>query len=267
MPFYPHPSAGTPPADNTVIWRFMSLAKFLSLLTTSSLFFCQAKRLRIEDPYEGTLARPNLEICRLVAQNEDFARRFFQIPSNEPVEGLKRIFSFEQQKRLGNISASATYVNCWNISEHESAFLWSIYASPTDGIAVRSTVGRLKEAFTNEIRQIYIGPIRYIDYNSEAIDQGNALNPFFRKRKSFEAERELRACFMDLANGIGFSDLALTENPPGHYISCDLRALIDEVYVSPSAPQWYADAVTSVTQRFEFGFSISKSSLSGTAIF
>lgn len=267
MPYEPHPSAGTLPPDDTVIWRFMSLAKFLSLLTKSSIYFCQARRLRDIDPYEGTWSRPNLQFYQLM-KNEAFAREVLQIAPHEPLPpNLADVFSPDRQKQLGDIFASTTYVNCWNISEHESAFLWSIYASPSDGIGIRSTIGRLKNSIEKEKRGIYIGPVVYMDYNADRIPEGNKLNPFFRKRKSFEAERELRACFIELVDGIGWSDRALTVNPSGHYISCDIHALVDEVFVSPAAPQWFADAVSEVALKFGTGFSIRKSPLSDPAIF
>ena len=267
MPYEPHPSAGTLPPDNTVIWRFMSLAKFLSLLTKSSIYFCQARKLRDEDPYEGTLSRPNLMFYQGM-KNEAFAREFFKIAPDEPLpSNYLNVFCSDRQKQFGDIFASTTYVNCWHISEHESAFLWSMYASPSDGIGIRSTVGRLKKSIEKEKRHIYIGPVVYIDYNTEPIPEGNALNPFFRKRKSFEAERELRACFIDRIDGIGWSEDALNVNPLGHYVSCDTYALVDEVFVSPAAPQWYADAVSEVTLKFGPGFSVRKSPLFDPAIF
>jgi len=267
MPYEPHPSAGTLPPDDTVIWRFMSLAKFLSLLTKSSIYFCQARKFRNEDPYEGSLSRPNLIFYQLM-KNEAFARQFFQVASDQPLPfNYLDVYSPDQQKRMGDIFASTVFINCWHISEHENAFLWSMYASPSDGIAIRSTVGRLKTSIEKEKRGIYIGPVAYIDYNIEPIPEDNRLNPFFRKRKSFEAEHELRACFMELINGVGLSENALTANPAGHYVSCDTHALVDEVFVSPAAAQWYADAVSEVALKFGPGFSVRKSSLLDPAIF
>ncbi len=268
MPYTPHPSAGTLPADETVIWRFMSLAKFLSFVTKSSIFFSQARKLRNEDPYEGTLALPNLLFYRQVMTDESFARQIMRTAPDQPLPSNYRdVFSPDEQKRIGEIFASTTYVNCWNISRHESAFLWSIYASASDGIAIRSTIGRLKKSIEKEKRDIYIGPVVYADYHSEVIPEGNKLTPFFRKRKSFEAERELRACFIELVESVGWSDRALTDNPPGHYVPCDVQALVEEIFVSPAVQQWYADAVSELVQKFGARFPIRKSSLSDPAIF
>jgi len=43
--------------------------------------------------------------------------------------------------------------------------------------------------------------------------------------------------------------------------------LVDEVFVSPAAAQWYADAVSEVALKFGPGFSVRKSSLLDPAIF
>jgi hypothetical protein len=98
MPYTPHPSAGTLPPDDTVIWRFMSLAKFLSLLTKSSIYFCQVRKLRNDDPYEGSLSRPNLVFYQQVMANETFARQVMQIEPNEPLPLTTKTF-FHQMNR------------------------------------------------------------------------------------------------------------------------------------------------------------------------
>jgi hypothetical protein len=245
----------------------MSLAKFLSLLAKSSIYFCQALRHRNDDPFEGTLSRPNLMFHQQM-ENPAFARQFFQMGPDETLPpNYLDVFSSNRQKQLSDIFASTTYVNCWNISEHESAFLWSMYSSPSDGIGIRSTVARLKKSIEIEKRNIYVGPVLYMDFNSEPIPQDNTFNVFFRKRKSFEAERELRACFMETVDGVGFSERAMSANPPGHYVSCDIHALVDHLFVSPSAPQWYADAVSDVAEKFGAKFPVRKSSISDPAIF
>ena len=245
----------------------MSLAKFLSTITTSSLHFCQAIILRETDPYEGSLPLPNLRLHQLMA-DEKFARQFLRIPDSDALPpNFKEFFSPAQTKSINSRFAATLYINCWHMSEHESAFLWSVYASTLDGVCVKSTVGRLKQSIEQEKRDIYIGPVLYIDFEKESIDQSNAFNPFFRKRKSFEAEKELRACFTELLPNIGWSERALTENPRGIPISCELPALVEEVVIAPTAPQWYADAVSASLGKFGFKFVVRKSPLGSPAIF
>jgi hypothetical protein len=74
VPYQQSPFVDELPSDDTIIWRFMSLSKFLSLITQSALFFCQHARLKREDPYEGTLSRPNLELLQKMSSDPEFAK-------------------------------------------------------------------------------------------------------------------------------------------------------------------------------------------------
>jgi hypothetical protein len=156
------------------------------------------------------------------------------------------------------------------MSEYESAFLWSVYASPRDGIAIRSTIGRLKASLSHDSRTFTIGPIKYIDYNTEAIETNNLIAPIFRKRKSFEAEKELRVCFINIQDD---RIRQLISNPtqevsqlPGHYVPIQLKELVTVIYISPGAPDWYSDAVVGTASGLGLGLPVQKSPLFGPAI-
>ncbi len=56
--FTPHDSCDCPP-DETKIWRYMDLAKFLWILETKSLFFARTDKLG--DPYEYATPKPSQE--------------------------------------------------------------------------------------------------------------------------------------------------------------------------------------------------------------
>src|SRR5579885_861214 len=105
-----HRDFPTPP-DDTMIWRYMSMSKFLSLLISRSLYLTQCDRL--EDPFEGTLPRN----------------------------------STPDERRDAAKMRHMMYVNCWYMNEHESAAMWKLYSAAGDGIAVQSTIGRLKRCF------------------------------------------------------------------------------------------------------------------------
>ena len=57
-----HPMLETPPASS-MLWRYMSLAKFLSFLQTSSLYFSRIDQLG--DPFEGTLTTENVRLLSM----------------------------------------------------------------------------------------------------------------------------------------------------------------------------------------------------------
>src|ERR1043165_4873977 len=68
----------------------------------------------------------------------------------------------------------------------------------SEGIAIRSSVARLKTALASFEDKIFVRPVRYLDYDRDRIEMGDVLEPFFYKRRSFEHERELRAVFFDV---------------------------------------------------------------------
>ena len=59
MPAIGHPSLDPCPPDEQSIWRFMSVAKFVSLLSSKSLYLSSIAELRKRDPFEGTYPIPN----------------------------------------------------------------------------------------------------------------------------------------------------------------------------------------------------------------
>jgi len=267
MPYQHHPSAGELPDRQIPIWRFLGLAKFFSLLTSSSLYFSQVLQLKKSDPYEGSLTLLNREFREAMIRDEGFARTFLQLPPDHPLpSNYREIWCPEREKVFRQIFSAITYVNCWHMSAHESAFLWSNYASLTDGIAIRSTIGRLCDSVSSEPRPIYVGPVRYIDYRKEGIREDNVFNAFFCKRKSFDPERELRACFSHLTEGVGLSAKSITANPTGIAIPCSISALVDEVIVSPFAPDWSLDVVSNVCRAIGHDLRLTKSSISDPAI-
>ena len=262
MPYEAHPSAGELPPRDTQIWRFMSLTKFFSLVTTSSLYFSQAIRLREFDPFEGSLGAPNRLHLELLSTNDKAARRYLSLPDDQPIpDGFRRTYNPNTMSQLQTQNAQKTYVNCWHISEVESAFLWSTYATMEDGIAIRSTVGRLCDSVAGAAQPVIIGPVKYIDYKTTGIPMGNIFNAFFYKRASYLPERELRACVPRFfgAGGPG-------ANPSGFAIPCDTDLLVEGVLVSPFSPEWCADVVRSVCHRYDKAFKIEKSSIMDPAI-
>lgn len=64
MSYTPQPSFGTPSRDRR-IWRYMSLAKFMSLLDTRALFFARSDRLG--DPFEGSYPIANRQLRAMQA--------------------------------------------------------------------------------------------------------------------------------------------------------------------------------------------------------
>ena len=84
------------------------------------------------------------------------------------------------------------FISCWNKRNYESYSLWKLY-SATRGVAIQSTIGRLKESLKASPENICIAPVAYIDWDKVDIPVGNSFYPFVHKRINFESENEVRA--------------------------------------------------------------------------
>jgi hypothetical protein len=188
----------------------------------------------------------------------------------DPSSKLLDLLKPETFKRMTNMASLISYVNCWNMSEHESAFLWSVYASPSDGIAIRSTIGRLRASLSQDSRGFTIGPIRYINYDTETIQTNNLISPIFCKRKSFEAEKELRVFLLDVQDSRVPQSMADPNQEfsqlSGQYVTIQLKELISVIFICPGAPEWYSDAVVGTTTGLGVGLPVQKSPLLDPAI-
>lgn len=251
---------------NCRIWRFIDLAKFISLLERRSLYFARADTL--DDPFEGSYGHGNIGL------------------PDEQRQKLERYFTTLRQH---------FYVNCWHINEFESAAMWKLYASHEYSIAIQSTWPRIRGVLPHRLDKygfpkrghIDIGKVRYMDYAHERIWEGFTFDAFLHKRKSFEHEQELRAFFSDpdfpdiprwywlVSGSNGWSidpelsklNLNLAPGPMGIYIPINLKALITRISISPEAPDWFQPLVTSVCARFKLDVPIEKSELHGAPLY
>lgn len=232
------PSRKLPP-DSAKVWRYIGLAKFLSMLDTSSLWF--ARIGTFEDAYEGTLSIPAFEAFQAKSGEER------QLDPQSSSDLSRAIFS-----ALSHSSRLGSFVNCWHLNEGESAALWKIYSG--ESLAIRSDVGRLKRCFRAErVRQIQLGQVRYVeDPEMEITDEGNMTKALLTKRSIFDYERELRAFTFDyppIETPDDFDGLVL---PAGLPVAVDLDILIERVYVSPNQTGWFKSLIESTLAKYGY---------------
>jgi hypothetical protein len=140
---HPYPGVETPP-DDTIIWRYINLERLLALLLSSSLYLCRFDHLR--DPWEGRW--PNFRVAQYGGVEDPLARELGFV-TDETIRWFK-----ELPKQF--------FVSCWHENAYQSAAFWDQYGN-SGGLAIRSTVGRLKTSGSFPGAYI-IGRVRYIDY-------------------------------------------------------------------------------------------------------
>ncbi|MFL9479679.1 DUF2971 domain-containing protein [Acinetobacter baumannii] len=235
----------------------MDFTKFADLILSKELYLRRIDSFF--DPYEGI----HSEITK--ARLTHFLSGLY---SDDPSIDVSAMV--ENQVRLWRISKLESFVNCWHINEFESAGMWDLYAKTEEAVAIKTNIRKLKLCLENACRPdphstIYIDKVFYIDYENEApISRHNNLGfveHLFNKRKSFEHEKEFRILYgsyelydWDEDTGRGtLNEERISErfksNDEIHKsrsLTIDLKELITEVYVSPTAPKWFYE----MTKKF-----------------
>ena len=214
--------------DDVKIWKYLDLSKFLGLLLSQKLFMSRSDKF--EDQYEGTFSEPSFdEINKLARDNPNFLN-FYKTHREKVV------------------------ISSWHINEYESFAMWQIFTQNSEGLAIQSTLGRLKNALVCESEhEQYIGEVNYIDYKKEYIPFDNLFFPFLFKRKSFQYEGEIRI-ITDTTN----TNLKIYE---GIKIDINVKSLIEKIYIHPKSENWYKNLVIELVQKLGFEIEIEKSDL------
>lgn len=254
-----HPSFSAPPNRNIRIWRYMDLAKFLSLLQTSSLYFSRADKLG--DPFEGSITKVNQALRSLIRHHRKELPQFASFASMTD-EAVDHMFAVEE--RSNRAAITELFVNCWHMNDHESAAMWRLYAKSDEAI-IQSTFQRLA---TSLPPQVYAGLVQYRDYERDFIPAGNLFNSIMTKRMSFAHEREIRAvAWSRLSSELGGDDIRRNATAHGVPIHIDVKNLIEAIYVSPVAATWFGDVVKNILSAYSVEIEVKQSSLSETPIF
>jgi hypothetical protein len=225
--YLPHQNINLPDND-TVVWKYLSLSKFLDLLLSRKLFMARSDKF--EDQYEGTFSEPTFEeLKRMTEHNPKFLDTYKMLREN-------------------------VVVSSWHINEYESYAMWQIFTQNNEGLAIQSTISRLQGALQPDKQfEQYIGAVKYIDYKKEYIPFDDKFFPFLFKRKSFQYEREVR-----ILSNLSSHDLTIND---GLKIDVDINCLIEKIYIHPKSENWYKNLVIQLMQQLGFDFKIEKSDL------
>lgn len=300
MPFKRHPIFVPAPSEDAKLWRYMSLPKFLSLLQTKSLFLCNLEVMARSDPFEGALpsSRFKHRNWETIADLPDSVRGrlpgFLRKDESDLEIGFQRLKDLAESRiRQAYAYRRSYFINCWHLNEHESSAMWDVYSRRNEGIAIVSTESNFMAAFENIDHDVMGGIVSYGNYDDKdfEIDESNGLTPIVHKRNSFSYEREYRLAYWDTSvthkqlhaeNGffiwgdkiipdiagsgvitVGRSagEIEKIEPKPGVHLQCRLDKLVDEIYVSPLAEDWFYEIIKDIVGKYELDVPIIRSSI------
>lgn len=235
---------------DTYLWRYMSLPKFLDLITTQEMYFANNKQLTECDPYEGRLPIFTDLILAWIKQINFYKQAHPDLPDYIMNIDSKKIEKIH--KTLEEIK-EYTFINCWHINDDENYLMWQSYAQEKGGVAIVTDIYSLIEAFetdieieavpviydTNEIIKV-IQPI-FEDLFNKKYNVYNFYKNFIRicslyKKEFFKNENELRLIFQKSVN---------------NRVKVNLNKLIKHIYISPNSTECEKKIITDTINKLK----------------
>ena len=238
--------------QNTFLWRYMSLPKFLDLILNGRLYFADLVTLTKEDPYEGSLPLYSdypVYIKKIVDSIHNTQNQNLEIqkilPDYENIENIANDFKKAKQ---------STFVNCWHINKDENFAMWKIYACRDASIAIVTDIKMLKDSIKTD-KNIKGAIVKYENKNlwsSKSIEnieqfenykkiQESVKKAALYKRKHFEYEKEFRLIYQ-------YNNLYDEDK---NYITVDINKLIKYIYISPMAENYIKNTIIQTLKKLQ----------------
>jgi hypothetical protein len=235
MPFEDHPLLTTPP-DDTVLWRYLSLARFMNLLEHKTLWFSRMDKF--DDPLEGTFTDVELDQMASLSVSSALPILGFSRPAGTVKDATQSFL------RIIEIIRMSHFVSCWREGPHESMAMWDIYGKGDGKIAIKSDAGRLRDALVTYEGSIYVGRVEYVPWDTATWPR-NALLHCFRKDRSYEHEAEVRAVISGFRNHkVPRGDALRIE------VAVDPPSLITQVVVGPREQDGTVRLLEALLERY-----------------
>lgn len=216
--------------DGAILWRYMEIAKFISMLEQKAIWLARADTFG--DKHEGQF--PN-EMREYISK----AYRDFDGSDNSPVKDANDF----QDYLIKN-----TFISCWHHNLEENMVMWEIYGRDKNAVAIQTTVENMVNNVDTSALSGHSLIFKDVIYKDADEISGVLLyeDCFFRKRRHFSFEREVRIS-LDT-----YSRLSPTKDTPhGHKLPAFLSGIINKVVVHPDSPKWFFDVVDSVAAKYE----------------
>jgi len=213
------------------LWRYMDLAKLVSMLESNSLWLARADTFR--DAHEG----------RFPSDMRKFIEKAYKGFDESDPSPVKDASDFQ------DYIIKNTFISCWHKNLEENMVMWEIYGRNSNSVAVQTTVGRLSDSIDTTGIDGHSLLLKNVKYQNPDAIHGVLLYEecSFRKRAHFAFEQEVRLS-LDT-----YSRVNPTRNTP-FGINVPLPTLknifIEQVLVHPDSQQWFVDVVESLMNAY-----------------
>lgn len=247
-----------PIEEDAILWRYMDLYKYESLLKKRALFFCRNDKY--PDRFEGSLPKTEVE-----SRYRQLEKIFSKNHSEESArEKANKIDNNIKNDRI--VLRRATLVNSWSININESNAMWKLYLEKEKGVAIQSNSSCIQHALKDSKYEIFLSKVTYIDYDNAGwqypIVSDNDLNPYLHKRIEFKDENEFRMFIKIQKARYDNEYWDKQPEPNGKFIPVDVNKLIEKIILPPTANEEVKNEVKKINSSYGFNFNIERSRLS-----
>ena len=250
------------------LWRYMSLDKFVDLLSTQELFFTPLASFSNTDPYEGYLPKVALDAHASINKNIVAQMESAHKERAETLQKQGRTLSDREKQTLETqlehlrssfrlflpAIAKTIMVNCWHASEDESEAMWRLYSDNGKAVAIETTLVALSRSIElkDSSHVVHINPVKYLDFFDSTLKPPDCvveghLAPLL-KRRSYQHEREVRAFIAKMApDPRAGADISFWKPEPTR-LPIDLQTLVKGIYISPYATAPFPSSVLKVCE-------------------
>lgn len=224
-------------SDKTKLWRYIDLAKFVSLLDSRSLWLARSDTFR--DQGEGQFPQEMRVAIELAYES-------FTEKEDSPIHNAN-----DFQEYL----CKNAYVSCWHKNVDENMVMWELYGRDSNSVAIQTTAGKLKTNISNIDSGGLEFHLKNVQY-SRAQDVKGKLNysaPFFIKRPHFSFEQEARILLST------YSAISPNKDTPlGKMVELDAVEAIEKVLVHPDSQDWFVQVVKSISDKYDLKASVER---------
>jgi len=211
--------------EDTPLWRYMSLDKFMDVLVNQRLFF--ANMDSFPDRSEGLLS-------------EAAKRRMLEQIKEKNYSEHDQSIKLDIEVHRYNSMKGLTLVNCWSADKEENYALWKIYLEGGKaGVAIRTTLKQIKESIEGVHQDfpedIHVSIVKYDHGDSVS---SNRFDLVASKKSSYSYEKELRLIIFNYPRSEGGTKTPYKLSV-GRYVNVDTSVLVDGLYLSPFAGNWF----------------------------
>ena len=198
------------------------------LLQTKQLWLARADLLG--DPWEIALAGNQLGY--VIARHP---------VTTLPLPAVKPESAMQRSERIIKAWRQQTFVSCWSASPHESHALWRIYCHTSEGVAIQTTLSKLKESVGSL-------PVYRVTYEIPGTSKRTPTLPDLvtKKRLMFAYEQEVRVVLFG-------DDPSLTQverEALGCRLDWEPEKYVESIRIHPEADCSFLETVKVATEHY-----------------